>query len=381
LTGIATVAPLVAGTAAVGTSTLAARQDHVHPAQTTVTGNAGTATVLATSRNLWGQGFTGAADVSGNLTAVGNITGTAGVTLTATAGTLALAATGANIITATTNGTERLRVYSSGGISIGVTSDPGNAGLRLGRQDATIEGGQIDFCRAADNTTAWAIDTYGSSSANANSLRFVDTIAGTVRASIDNTGVFAFNSGYGSAAPAYGCRAWVNFDGTASETFAGGTSTASRTAGSTTVTVTTTTAHGLITGNRVYVAFSISGVAQGLYTVTNTGTTTFTITTVATTVLSSVAISFVLNNIRGAGNISSVADVSAGYYVMNFATAMPDSNYAILSTVGSGVNPTSRGNDELPFIGEHNEFYATLYVEGADDQAGDKLYMSAAFFR
>ena len=29
-------------------------------------------------------------------------------------------------------------------------------------------------------------------------------------------GVFSFNSGYGSVAVAYGCRAWVNFDGTTS---------------------------------------------------------------------------------------------------------------------------------------------------------------------
>ena len=30
----------------------------------------------------------------------------------------------------------------------------------------------------------------------------------------DASGNLAFNSGYGSAAVAYGCRAWVNFDGT-----------------------------------------------------------------------------------------------------------------------------------------------------------------------
>ena len=30
----------------------------------------------------------------------------------------------------------------------------------------------------------------------------------------DSAGVFAFNSGYGSVATAYGCRAWVNFNGT-----------------------------------------------------------------------------------------------------------------------------------------------------------------------
>jgi hypothetical protein len=34
------------------------------------------------------------------------------------------------------------------------------------------------------------------------------------RAEIDSSGNFKFNSGYGSSATAYGCRAWVNFDGT-----------------------------------------------------------------------------------------------------------------------------------------------------------------------
>jgi hypothetical protein len=33
-------------------------------------------------------------------------------------------------------------------------------------------------------------------------------------ASFTSAGLFAFNSGYGSAATAYGCRAWVNFNGT-----------------------------------------------------------------------------------------------------------------------------------------------------------------------
>jgi hypothetical protein len=31
---------------------------------------------------------------------------------------------------------------------------------------------------------------------------------------VTDTGLFQFNSGYGSAATAYGCRAWVNFNGT-----------------------------------------------------------------------------------------------------------------------------------------------------------------------
>ena len=45
-----------------------------------------------------------------------------------------------------------------------------------------------------------------------------DTIAftegGSEAVRIDSSGNLRFNSGYGSVATAYGCRAWVNFDGT-----------------------------------------------------------------------------------------------------------------------------------------------------------------------
>lgn len=37
---------------------------------------------------------------------------------------------------------------------------------------------------------------------------------GSERMRIDTSGNLQFNSGYGSVATAYGCRAWVNFDGT-----------------------------------------------------------------------------------------------------------------------------------------------------------------------
>jgi hypothetical protein len=37
---------------------------------------------------------------------------------------------------------------------------------------------------------------------------------GSERVRIETSGNFQFNSGYGSVATAYGCRAWVNFDGT-----------------------------------------------------------------------------------------------------------------------------------------------------------------------
>lgn len=40
------------------------------------------------------------------------------------------------------------------------------------------------------------------------------TFAGTITVANGITGDLKFNSGYGSVATAYGCRAWVNFNGT-----------------------------------------------------------------------------------------------------------------------------------------------------------------------
>ena len=69
--------PVVAGTAKVGDKTTYARADHVHPAQTSVSGNAGTATKLATARTIGlsgvtatAQSFNGAANITIPITAV-----------------------------------------------------------------------------------------------------------------------------------------------------------------------------------------------------------------------------------------------------------------------------------------------------------------------
>lgn len=60
----ASATPKAAGTAAVGKSAKYAREDHVHPAQTAVSGNAGTATKLATPRAINGTNFDGSAAVT-----------------------------------------------------------------------------------------------------------------------------------------------------------------------------------------------------------------------------------------------------------------------------------------------------------------------------
>jgi hypothetical protein len=84
---------------------------------------------------------------------------------------------------------------------------------------------------------------------------------------ITNTGLLQFNSGYGSVATAYGCRAWVNFNGTG---------------------------------------------------------------TVA---------------IRGSGNVSSITDVAVGDYTVNLTNAMPDTNYACVS---SSIDPRDTFNTVYP---------------------------------
>lgn len=66
-------APKAAGTAAVGTeATKFARGDHVHPVQTSVSGNAGTATKLATARTINGVAFDGTANITIGVTAMTN---------------------------------------------------------------------------------------------------------------------------------------------------------------------------------------------------------------------------------------------------------------------------------------------------------------------
>lgn len=60
----ATATPKANGTAAIGNVNRVAREDHVHPLQTSVSGNAGTATKLATARTINGTSFDG----SGNIT-------------------------------------------------------------------------------------------------------------------------------------------------------------------------------------------------------------------------------------------------------------------------------------------------------------------------
>jgi hypothetical protein len=129
----------------------------------------------------------------------------------------------------------------------------------------------------------------------------------TERARIDTSGNLQFNSGYGSVATAYGCRAWVNFNGTG----ANGTN----------------------------------------------------------------------QTIRGSGNVSSVSKTSSGVYVMNFATAMPDTNYAALGTAIAGSAPAAPLNDTIGAYSFNTGNLGFQCTDGTSNTFTNPVFASIAIIR
>ena len=120
--------PIVAGMGAVGTDNgKFVREGHIHPAQTSVTGNAGTATKLATARKIAGVNFDGSTDIDIPYNALLELPDIAG-----THGMIVYATTGTYTFTAPVTGTYFLTVGGAGGAGgagrYSYTDQPGAGG-------------------------------------------------------------------------------------------------------------------------------------------------------------------------------------------------------------------------------------------------------------
>jgi hypothetical protein len=138
--------------------------------------------------------------ISGNLNFDAN--GTSGIRLTS-----------ANTITFHTTGTEDVRIDANGNVGIGVTSTTQRLNV-LGSARLSFNGGDnyVEFESASNYVGRNSAGNVVLNAAGGQNI--IQSVAGTTITQATGAGLFQFNSGYGSVATAYGCRAWVNFNGT-----------------------------------------------------------------------------------------------------------------------------------------------------------------------
>jgi hypothetical protein len=132
-------------------------------------------------------------------------------------------------------GTETARITATGNVGIGTNSPNSKLSIDHSSTSTSVLGAFANIPVLLQNTSNtdnnWTViavqDASGdfssyigtqntSQSSNTSVMTFATNngSGATEQARITSAGLFQFNSGYGSVATAYGCRAWVNFNGT-----------------------------------------------------------------------------------------------------------------------------------------------------------------------
>jgi len=222
--------------------------------------------------------------------------------------------------------TERMRITSAGELGVGVTPKAWTniKSISYG-QNGAVYGDGASYSWASgiaqnsyNETNAWkyiasgySANRYELSGDNGSHVWYTagsgtagGTISFTEQGRFTSAGVFQFNSGYGSSAAAYGCRAWVHF-------------TASN-------------------GTR-----------------------------------------------NGSGNVSSVTRNGTADYTVNFATAMPDGNYAITGCLKPTSGQTGNNARDVHVAAETGASTSSFRIRTVTAGAGfeEPEYVYVAVFR
>ena len=226
-----------------------------------------------------------------------NATTTAGVTVTGdNSGSLQLA---------TNNGTTAVTIDTSQNVGVGITN-PNSFGKLVVKTSSTSEAAGLAVMSSTNDSiltiyNSGSVHNIGATYSSTGSYQPIAFVtSGTERMRLDTSGNLLFNSGYGSVATAYGCRAWVNFNGTGTPA------------------------------------------------------------------------------IRGSGNVSSITDNGTGNYSVNFATAMPDFNYAVGGLVQPSVS--NNGSDTFANLGSSSANAVTI-IHYEDGTLRDSSWVSCIVLR
>jgi hypothetical protein len=109
-------------------------------------------------------------------------------------------------------GVDRVSLTDTGNVGIGTTSPLGGYRLSLTGGGLNVQNTGVSdnsIVKYSNSGRNWYAGLRGDTS---NAWALSDD--SSFRLLVDTSGNLQFNSGYGSVATAYGCRAWVNFNGT-----------------------------------------------------------------------------------------------------------------------------------------------------------------------